>query len=60
LRQGLRCAVEDTLQGTRDLAWALTGLHMHFIVPLDILGGTFKEEFLLAASGRGQPPPLTL
>ncbi len=45
----IRCAVEDTLQGALDLAWAPTGLHMHFIVPLEILSSTAKEEFLLAA-----------
>ncbi len=43
----IRFAIVDTLQGTLDLAWAPTGLHMHFIVPLEILGGTVKEEFLL-------------
>ncbi len=31
---------------------------MHFIVPLEILGGTVKEEFLLAAYGKGLAPPL--
>ena len=38
-----------TLQGTLDLAWAPADLHMHFIVPLEILSSTAKEEFLLAA-----------
>ena len=49
----LRCAVEDTLQGTLDLAWAPTGLHMHFIVPLEVLSRNAKEEFLLGAWGKG-------
>ncbi len=45
----IRCAVEDTLQGTLDLAWAPTGPHMHFIVPLEILTKVAEEDIRLAA-----------
>lgn len=45
----LRCTVEDTPQGTLDLAWSLTRLPLHFVMALEILSGNIKEEFLLAA-----------
>jgi hypothetical protein len=53
----LRRAVEDTLQGPPDLVRVPTGLHMHFIVPLEILTKVDEEDLCLAAQGESYSLP---
>ena len=48
------------MKATLDLAWALTGLQMHFIVPLETLSSTPEEKFLLRHKGRDWSLPYPL